>query len=71
MGVQEKLLFTCNDNEKKPERDKGWCWVMFIAVCVIMFMVFGIHYTYGILYPFLLKEFNKGEGQTGKVILIH
>lgn len=52
--------------QNKPAPDKGWCWVMFIASCVIMFMVFGVHYTYGILYPSLLKEYNKGEGQTGE-----
>ncbi|XP_066932770.1 monocarboxylate transporter 10-like [Clytia hemisphaerica] len=54
-------------NDKKLIPDKGWCWVMFFASCVLMFMVFGVHYTYGILYPNLLKEFKRGEGQTAWV----
>ena len=50
----------------KLRPDEGWCWVMFVASSVIMFLVFGIHYTFGILYPYLLQEFGKGEQQTGK-----
>ena len=49
----------------RPVADKGWCWVMFVSTSVNMFLVFGVHYTYGILYPSLLKEFNRGQGNTG------
>ena len=40
---------------------------MFVAACFIMFLVFGVHYTFGILYPYLLEEYQKGEQRTGKV----
>ena len=56
------------NKEQKLVPDKGWCWVMLVAGCVLMFLVFGVHYTYGILYPNLLKEFKKGEGKTGNKI---
>ena len=59
---QIKLI---NSKQQKLVPDKGWCWVMLVAGCVLMFLVFGVHYTYGILYPNLLKEFKKGEGKTG------
>jgi len=56
---------------KKLVPDQGYCWVMLFASCVLMFMVFGVHYTFGILYPSLLKEFDQGEGKTGKLFILN
>lgn len=53
---------------KKHVPDKGWCWVMLLCSNMIMFLVFGVHYTFGTLYPHLLKEFDQGESKTGRYI---
>ena len=45
--------------------DKGWCWVMLFGSNIIMFLVFGVHYTYGTFYPHLIEEFEQGESETG------
>ena len=51
---------------QEMKQDSGWCWVVFFCVCVNMFLVFGVHYTYGVLFPSILQEFNQGQGKTGK-----
>ncbi|XP_065643775.1 monocarboxylate transporter 10 [Hydra vulgaris] len=49
---------------QEMKQDSGWCWLVFFCVCVNMFLVFGVHYTYGVLFPSILKEFNQGQGKT-------
>ena len=51
----------------KRETDQGWAWLAFLASCIIHYMVFGMHYSFGILFPSLIKEFGEGEGKTGKI----
>ena len=40
-------------------------WIVFFACCTLHFMVFGMHYSFGAMFPQLLKTFNAGQGQTG------
>ncbi|XP_057301026.1 monocarboxylate transporter 10-like [Hydractinia symbiolongicarpus] len=47
--------------------DSGRCWVMLFCSSVILFLVFGVHYTFGVLYPCLLREFKQEESKTASV----
>lgn len=52
----------------EPECKTPKCrlWIVFIGCCVLHFMVFGMHYSFGVMFQNLLTTFNAGQGQTGR-----
>ncbi len=42
--------------------------IVFIGCCILHFMTFGMHYSFGAMFKNLLDEFNAGQGKTGKII---
>ena len=53
---------------KEPPIDRGWAWVVMAACCFTFFFGDGIAFTFGVLYPELLKEF--GEDNKAQVSLV-
>lgn len=41
-------------------------WIVFLACCVLHFVIFGMHYSFGAVFAKLLLKFNKGQGKTGE-----
>ena len=51
---------------KSKYQASAWrLWVVFFGCCVLHFMVFGMHYSFGAMFANLLEEFKAGQGQTG------
>lgn len=49
-----------------PEKDRGWAWVVCGGSFFVMFMVYGIHTSFGVLLVVLLNHFNASKASTGK-----
>ena len=54
-----------------PAKDRGWAWVVCGESFFVMFMVYGIHTSFGVLLVVLLDHFNASKASTGKRILPH
>lgn len=48
----------------KPEQDSCWSWVVCLACAASNSLVCGIVNSYGIIFPFLLEEFQQGKALT-------
>ena len=53
-----------------PSKDRGWAWVVCAGSFFVMFMVYGIHTSFGVLLVVLLDHFNASKASTGKQIFI-
>lgn len=53
-----------------PSTDRGWAWVVCAGSFFVMFMVYGIHTSFGVLLVVLLDHFNASKASTGKQIFI-
>lgn len=51
----------------QPQIDGGWAWVVMIAGFLMVFMVDGISFTFGLLYPDLLDHFGENRTKTSLV----
>ncbi|XP_067025904.1 monocarboxylate transporter 13-like isoform X2 [Acropora muricata] len=47
-----------------PEKDRGWAWVVCGGSFFVMFMVYGIHTSFGVLLVVLLNHFNASKAST-------
>lgn len=48
----------------RPKQDTCWSWVVCLACAASNIIVCGIVNTYGIMFPFLLEEFQQGKALT-------
>ena len=53
-----------------PSKDRGWAWVVCAGSFFVMFMVYGIHTSFGVLLVVLLDHFNASKASTGKQFFI-
>lgn len=53
--------------EYSPAKDRGWAWVVCAGSFFVMFMVYGIHTSFGVLLVVLLDHFDANKASTGKV----
>lgn len=51
-------------------KDRGWAWVVCAGSFFVMFMVYGIHTSFGVLLVVLLDHFDANKASTGKRVLI-
>lgn len=58
-----QLPTECNTSSAK---DRGWAWVVCGGSFFVMFMVYGIHTSFGVLLVVLLDHFNANKASTGK-----
>lgn len=49
----------------KPKQDSCWSWVVCLACAASNSLACGIVNSYGIMFPFLLEEFQQGKALTG------
>lgn len=49
-----------------PGQDSCWSWVVCFAAVFSNVVICGFTYSYGILFPALLDEFQQGKANTGK-----
>lgn len=49
-----------------PAKDRGWAWVVCAGSFFVMFMVYGIHTSFGVLLVVLLDHFDASKASTGK-----
>lgn len=52
--------------EYSPTKDRGWAWVVCAGSFFVMFMVYGIHTSFGVLLVVLLDHFDSNKASTGK-----
>ena len=52
--------------ECSPAKDRGWAWVVCAGSFFVMFMVYGIHTSFGVLLVVLLDHFDSNKASTGK-----
>jgi len=48
-----------------PQQDSCWSWLVCFAGVVSNVAICGFTYSYGILFPALLDEFQQGKANTG------
>lgn len=54
-----------------PAKDRGWAWVVCAGSFFVMFMVYGIHTSFGVLLVVLLDHFNANKASTGKCLIFY
>ncbi|XP_068714138.1 monocarboxylate transporter 10-like isoform X1 [Montipora capricornis] len=47
-----------------PQKDRGWAWAVCAGSFIVMFLVFGIHTSFGVLLVVLLDHFNARKAST-------
>ena len=52
---------------KEPQPDSCWSWVVCLACALTNIIICGVVFSYGILFPTLLEEFQQGKATTGNV----
>lgn len=52
--------------EYSQAKDRGWAWVVCAGSFFVMFMVYGIHTSFGVLLVVLLDHFDTNKASTGK-----
>ena len=55
--------------EYSPAKDRGWAWVVCGGSFFVMFMVYGIHTSFGVLLVVLLDHFDANKASTGKDLI--
>ena len=53
-------------NVHSPSKDRGWAWVVCAGSFFVMFMVYGIHTSFGVLLVVLLDHFEASKASTGR-----
>ena len=53
-------------NVHSPCKDRGWAWVVCAGSFFVMFMVYGIHTSFGVLLVVLLDHFEASKASTGR-----
>lgn len=53
-------------NVRSPSTDRGWAWVVCAGSFFVMFMVYGIHTSFGVLFVVLLDHFEASKASTGR-----
>lgn len=67
--VKETVKETRTENERKSRQpDTYWSWIVCVVGVVSLIIVLGCSYCFGIIFPFLLDEFNEGKSNTGEYI---
>ena len=51
---------------KEPKPDSCWSWVVCVACALTNIIICGVVFSYGIIFPTLLEEFQQGKAATGK-----
>lgn len=57
-------VVTCEETNT-PRQDGCWSWVVCFAAVISNILICGFTYSYGILFPALLDEFQQGKANTG------
>lgn len=57
-------------SEYSSAKDRGWAWVVCAGSFFVMFMVYGIHTSFGVLLVVLLDHFDANKASTGKYFLL-
>ena len=65
-GEKITQIATCTERIS-PRQDSCWSWVVCFAGVVSNIVICGFTFSYGILFPALLDEFQQGKANTGKV----
>jgi len=63
-GEKITQIATCAERIS-PRQDGCWSWVVCFAGVVSNIVICGFTYSYGILFPALLDEFQQGKANTG------
>lgn len=50
---------------KEPQPDSRWSWVVCLACALTNIIICGVVFSYGIIFPILLEEFQQGKATTG------
>ena len=50
---------------KEPQPDSCWSWVVCLARALTNIIICGVVFSYGIMFPTLLEEFQQGKATTG------
>lgn len=64
MTDESSFRVSC-DNEDVSHKDHGWAWVICGAAFLDLFIVLGMHYSFGVLYTALLDHFGETKATTG------
>lgn len=63
-GKMETQVVACAERSS-PQQDSCWSWLVCIAGVVSNVAICGFTYSFGILFPALLDEFQQGKAKTG------
>lgn len=64
-GGKIAQVVTCAER-MSPQQDSCWSWVVCFAGVISNIVICGFTFSYGILFPALLDEFQQGKANTGK-----
>ena len=68
-GKKTTQVVTCAERTS-PQQDSCWSWLVCFAGVVSNVIICGFTFSYGILFPALLDEFQQGKAKTGIVSLL-
>lgn len=68
-GKKTTQVVTCAERTS-PQQDSCWSWLVCFAGAVSNVTICGFTFSYGILFPALLDEFQQGKAKTGIVSLL-
>ena len=54
---------------KLRQPDTYWSWIVCAAGVASSIIILGCSYCFGIIFPFLLDEFNEGKSKTGEYLI--
>lgn len=54
-----------------PHQDGCWSWLVCFAAVVSNVVICGFTFSYGILFPAILDEFQQGKARSGKFLYLH
>ena len=56
----------CRPSARVHKRDGAWSWVVCVAGALSNVIILGCSYTFGVIFPMLLDEFEGGKAKTGE-----
>ena len=67
-SVVVRLLRRGKPANQRPYRqqDSAYSWLVCILGFLVNGLILGVSYSYGVLFPVFLKEFQQGKAKTGK-----
>ena len=67
-SVVVRLLRRGKSANQRPcrQQESAYSWLVCISGLLASTLVFGVSYSYGVLFPVLLNEFQQGKARTGK-----